>query len=512
MGNNIKLDWNHIKSLAKATAAAGIGFLIATAANYNNYSSYWNKTIFNVQTVDFNMLSHMLPTKLSYALIRGNEETIQNTINSNYALFGIVVTDCRRDQRLCPDQNILYGSQGRVDYKEIAQEIDLSNHSYDLLRNPPPLLAEGEYIEPREPDRVDTNATNTGEIIGRVYYLRGTPPSFFSDYTRWLKNPIKSSGANRLYFLTTLLFMLSGLFVYYFIERKRIIYKNRYLETENRLIRTRNFIGGIQEVIERDFSSVISNQIQELEMIFRRLNIDIDNIAHDLRKAPLIGYPENTPGETLEKLSLQPLSELEKDEVIKGIAKYLEKADKTIRLIKWVVEDLNEIANLESVPVHIQEQVKLFLDNLPPNLLHKSWLTIKFQDLSDQPLWIKCNGWHLRSIIKNVLYNSSAILMDVYEDHDFEFEGEITISSVRSGNEAGILIEDNGPGFSEQALERLYQDSQKVNATASSARGRGSIIVFSYLSLHGGRVELSNKPEGGAKALFLFPLVCNTEN
>ena len=60
-------------------------------------------------------------------------------------------------------------------------------------------------------------------------------------------------------------------------------------------------------------------------------------------------------------------------------------------------------------------------------------------------------------------------------------------------------------------MERLYQAAGTVHENAEATRGRGSIIVFSYLSLHGGRVELTNKAEGGAKAMFLFPLTSDPQ-
>jgi hypothetical protein len=42
---------------------------LATVANYNHHKNYWEGTIYRIQTVDFNILAHTLPTKLSYALV-----------------------------------------------------------------------------------------------------------------------------------------------------------------------------------------------------------------------------------------------------------------------------------------------------------------------------------------------------------------------------------------------------------------------------------------------------------
>jgi uncharacterized protein YozE (UPF0346 family) len=62
-----------------------------SSLNYANYQRY-NSSIFATQTVDFNILAHTLPTKLSYAFTKGDFEELQKTLNSNYGLFGLVIT------------------------------------------------------------------------------------------------------------------------------------------------------------------------------------------------------------------------------------------------------------------------------------------------------------------------------------------------------------------------------------------------------------------------------------
>ena len=101
-----------IDSRGKRAATLFVAVLAALlATNWRNYRSYFYGTIYEVQTVAFNILSHTLPTTLSLYLIQGNSEAIKSTLNSNYGLFGIVVTNCRKATRKCPDQKILYATQ-----------------------------------------------------------------------------------------------------------------------------------------------------------------------------------------------------------------------------------------------------------------------------------------------------------------------------------------------------------------------------------------------------------------
>ena len=150
------------KRFGKVAVLIGISFSGATIANYINHASYWKKTIPRVQTVDFNILSHVLPTKLSYALLQENEEEIQKTLNSNYGLSGLIVTDCQTVAQDCPSQQILYASQGRFDYKTELRPEELIEHPFDSLRDPPPLLTEATYAHSHATVRDKTGKTNPG--------------------------------------------------------------------------------------------------------------------------------------------------------------------------------------------------------------------------------------------------------------------------------------------------------------------------------------------------------------
>lgn len=194
----------------------------STSQNYVNYRGYWHGTIRRVQTVDFNILSHTLPNKLSQALAIGDKEEIQRTINSNFGLFGIVVTDCRVPEKTCSGEKILYITDSNLTWRKQLTSNVLANSDYDLLRNPPPLYAEAAYDSSRDETRRLTGLRNSGEIIGRVYYVRGIPPTFFEDYSRWVQEMptslISSSGTSKYYSLTSLFLLSLGLASWYQIE------------------------------------------------------------------------------------------------------------------------------------------------------------------------------------------------------------------------------------------------------------------------------------------------------
>ncbi|MEG4863257.1 type II toxin-antitoxin system HicA family toxin [Microcoleus sp. CZ3-B2] len=207
-----------IKSLGRFTLLATFSFGLGTLRNWEHYNNYWHGTIFRVQTVDFNMLSHTLPVKLSYTLLQGNIGELQRTLDSNYGLFGLIVTDCKISTKDCLSEQILYQSKSSQKWTKEISLATLSNHPYDLLQNPPPLQTERQYAKPDDSKPIPTAKVNSGEIIGRVYYVRGVPPTFIEDYNNWIKNPFKRTGSRTLYTSTFALFFVSSLSAWIIIE------------------------------------------------------------------------------------------------------------------------------------------------------------------------------------------------------------------------------------------------------------------------------------------------------
>ena len=164
---------------------------LAVAWNRFNHPRYWHRTIQAVQTTEFNILSHTLPTKLSILLQRGKEEELQQTLDSSYGLFGLVVTDCQTNTADCPNQEILYATQSNRRWREQLTLKNLKQHPYDKLLSPPPLTTQGSYERPYNTERDATVSTNQGDVIGRVYYVRGTPPGFWEGMGWWLEDLAK---------------------------------------------------------------------------------------------------------------------------------------------------------------------------------------------------------------------------------------------------------------------------------------------------------------------------------
>lgn len=289
--------------LGRLTLTGVITFSIGAAAIFERYNNYWEKTIFRVQTVDFNILSHTLPTKLSYTIIQNKPEELQRTLNSNYSLFGLVITDPT-------GQKIIASSQSRFSSRSWSVALNpqqLQKHPYDLLLDPPPLYPQWSYSDPRAVERSATNFTNQGRVIGRVYYVRGVRPSFKNDFLQWLVNPLAASSRAEMYTMTMLACLTSslafwGLWEYLLYKKytqklqaqqkeKELIDKNSILSCQ--LTERVNEIEKLRHQIELEHSNSFS-QAEQYQNYNQQLQQEIAQLHNTIAVLPSVTSSNRT--------------------------------------------------------------------------------------------------------------------------------------------------------------------------------------------------------------------------
>lgn len=107
--------------------------------------------------------------------------------------------------------------------------------------------------------------------------------------------------------------------------------------------------------------------------------------------------------------------------------------------------------------------------------------------------------WLLREALSNLVDNAIR-----YSD----FGGEVTVKVTLSGNDACIVVEDSGPGMSEQDIAQACVRFRRGAAGKNtSGAGLGLAIVGTIAEIHGGKVTFEPRfPGFGLRAALVFSL------
>jgi C4-dicarboxylate-specific signal transduction histidine kinase len=109
------------------------------------------------------------------------------------------------------------------------------------------------------------------------------------------------------------------------------------------------------------------------------------------------------------------------------------------------------------------------------------------------------HGVQLRQVLLNLVINACDAMSGVAEDRR-----QLTIASrrVRAG-EVEISVSDTGPGVTADALRHVFEP---FRTTKSKGLGLGLAICRSIIRTHGGRLNVANNLDGGAKLRFTLPV------
>lgn len=122
------------------------------------------------------------------------------------------------------------------------------------------------------------------------------------------------------------------------------------------------------------------------------------------------------------------------------------------------------------------------------------------RDLPDATLWVQAGETRLRQVLGNLLANA----LDALAEKGPPRRLWLSARTLEDGR-ISLSLRDNGPGFSQEALERAREPFFSTKTTARGL-GLGLAICDSLIRALGGELLLGNAPEGGAQVtLNLLP-------
>jgi PAS domain S-box-containing protein len=256
----------------------------------------------------------------------------------------------------------------------------------------------------------------------------------------------------------------------------------------------------VTDVTERmRLEQLLLNQIRHLEEIDHRKDAFLAQLGHELRSplAPL----------TITAHMLKTGSYDEKE-----LAQLYESIDRQTQHLSRLADDLFDVSRLgrsviqlqkKTLPLRplIEQAVQISLPHIQGNGHH---LDLKF---TEAPLSIVGDEIRLVQVFTNLLNNAAKFTPP---------GGHITVTLQRHGNEAAILVRDDGVGIQPEQMHRVFELFAQVNQPAAQGNdglGIGLYLAHQLVGLHGGRLEVNSDGQGkGSEFVIHLPLAAMPES
>jgi two-component system sensor histidine kinase HupT/HoxJ len=115
---------------------------------------------------------------------------------------------------------------------------------------------------------------------------------------------------------------------------------------------------------------------------------------------------------------------------------------------------------------------------------------------ADLKLW--GNEGQIHQIVVNLIDNA----LDAVRGRP---DGRVNVRAHEMGGDVEIIVEDNGHGIAEAALDKMFEPFFTTK-TVGEGTGLGLWISYSIAREHGGDISASNRPEGGAAFTLRLPV------
>jgi len=215
------------------------------------------------------------------------------------------------------------------------------------------------------------------------------------------------------------------------------------------------------------------------------------NVSHELK----------TPLFTVQGYILTLLDGALKDKAI--LKKYLNRANKGVERLVYIVNDLDMITkleigdiNLNLEPFDIVELIENVFDLLEMKSAKKN-IALAFDIQYQDNIMVHADRERIQQVLTNLIENSIK-----YGDHDGTTEVSI---EYLIKNKVIVRITDNGEGISEEHLPRLFERFFRVDKSGSrkeGGSGLGLSIVKHLVEAHDEKIYVESQLEVGSEFSF----------
>jgi len=245
----------------------------------------------------------------------------------------------------------------------------------------------------------------------------------------------------------------------------------------------------------------------------KKIEIETLKIREEYRKDFLgnVAHEMKTPLFTIQGYILTLLDGALQDKKVRK--KYLERANKSVDRLLYIVKDLDTITRLESgsqklyvEPMDIVELIESVFEMLEMKASKKD-ITLVFDKVYEHSIWVNGDPEKLEHVLSNLIENSIK----------YGHQGGTTEVTIEDLTEDKLIIRvtDNGDGIAKEHLPRLFERFYRVDKSGSrkeGGSGLGLSIVKHIVEAHGERIYVESEPGVGSEFSFTLQKTENRES
>jgi len=244
---------------------------------------------------------------------------------------------------------------------------------------------------------------------------------------------------------------------------------------------------------------------QEIEKFAQDKKVEIDTlkIREAYRKDFLgnVSHELKTPLFTVQGYILTLLDGAMDDQNIRK--KYLQRANKGVERLIYIVKDLDLITNLEvgNLRLELEEFNILELIQSVFELLEmkaeKKSITLMFDMDYPDPIYVRADREKIQQVVTNLLVNS------IKYGHE-KGTTEVSVENLIQ-NKIIVRVTDNGEGIPEQHIPRLFERFYRVDPSGSrkeGGSGLGLSIVKHIIEAHDEKIYVESVEDVGSEFSF----------
>lgn len=248
------------------------------------------------------------------------------------------------------------------------------------------------------------------------------------------------------------------------------------------------------EGLSEQISSITDVKTKEIDLLTERENYRrefLGNVSHELK----------TPLFSIQGYVLTLIEGGVEDENIRD--KYLNRINKSVERLTYIVKDLDMITELESgnQKINIKSFNILALTREVFDLLEikaqKNNVTLTIENPLDIPIRVMGDIERIEQVLTNLIVNAI--------NHSAKESAEVVVSFKTVGDKIKTTVKDNGIGIKKDHLDRIFERFYRIDKSRSrnsGGSGLGLSIVKHILEAHGEKIKVKSQYKVGTQFSF----------